>query len=122
MARHHRVGDRRVHRDGRRPGDQPRPATITGGPFNYRFEGTVDDNTIQLTTPSSDAHISLTAPPDPGCQFLAVLGEGFMTGMFQGGVPAIFEVTRTQEVATYQSSDENSTTTAQIKRSPLKQP
>jgi hypothetical protein len=98
------------------------PATITGGGFHYRFEGTVDDSTIQLTAPSDDAHVSVTAPPDPGCQFLGVLAEGILTCMLKSGIPAIFEVTRTQELATYQYSDEDSSLTAQIKRSPLVQP
>jgi hypothetical protein len=98
------------------------PATITGGAFHYRFEGTVDDNTIELTAPSDDAKVTVTAPPDPGCQFLAVLAEGVLTSMLKGGVPAIFEVTRTQEVATFQYSDADSSMTAQIKRSPLKTP
>jgi hypothetical protein len=98
------------------------PATITGGAFHYRFEGTVDNSTIQLTAPSDDAKVTVTAPPDPGCQFLGVLAEGFLTGMLRGGVPAIFEVTRTQEVATYEYSDDGATMTSQIKRSPLVKP
>ena len=98
------------------------PATITGAAFHYRFEGTVDDSVIELTAPSDDAHVSVTAPPDPGCQFLGALAEGIMTSMLQTGIPAIFDVTRTQELATYQYSGDGSSMTAQIKRSPLVQP
>lgn len=98
------------------------PATITGGAFHYRFEGTVDDNTIELTAPSDDAQVSVTGPPDLGCQLLAGLAQDVLTNMLKVGLPAIFEVTRTQEVATFQYSGDGITMTAQIKRSPLVQP
>jgi hypothetical protein len=98
------------------------PASIVGGAFHYRFEGEIDDSTITLTVPSDDATVHVTAPPDAGCQFLAALAEGVLTGLMRGGVPCFFEVTREQETATYQYSDEQGTVMAQIRRSPLTPP
>jgi len=98
------------------------PATITGGAFHYKIDGTVDDSQIQVTASSDDANVTVTAPPDLGCQVLAGLAQLFLTGFVRSGIPVVFDVTRTQEQATFGYSDETGSLEAQIKRSPLVQP
>jgi hypothetical protein len=97
------------------------PATISGGGFHYKLDGSVTDTQIELTASSDDANVSVTAPPDVGCQFLAALAQGFVTGFIRA-FPAVFQVTPTQDQASYAYGDSTGSLTAQIQRTPLVQP
>lgn len=98
------------------------PAHINGSGFHYRIEGTINGDQIELQTPSDDAKVTVTAPPNIGCQLLAGLGQLVLDVFVKAGIGLTFTATRTQELATFEFGDENGSIKAEIKRTPLVKP
>ena len=73
------------------------PVTIPGTGFHYAIDGTVTDTGFELRLTSPGAKISVDAPDDPSCQFLAQLAEGFINSFIEGPSPVDFDGSRPDE-------------------------
>jgi hypothetical protein len=77
------------------------PATIVGGPFHYSIDGSVGTGEVDLSVSSQDGHVSVTAPSNPVCQFLADFAEQFLNGFVTGPLDLPFELAAGQTSVTY---------------------
>jgi hypothetical protein len=77
------------------------PATIVGGPFHYSIDGSVGTGEVDLSLSSQDGHVSVTAPSNPVCQFLADFAEQFLNGFVTGPLDLPFELAPGQTSVTY---------------------
>ena len=92
------------------------PVTIPGAAFHYAIDGTVTDSGFELSLSSSDARITVDAPDDPTCQFLAQLAQEFVNNFIQGPFPIDFDLAPGQTSATISESDDSTEISATITR------
>ncbi len=92
------------------------PVSVAGSGFRYAIDGSVTDGGFELSLSSPDAHVTINAPSDPTCQFLAQLGQEFMNNFVQGPFPIDFELAPGQTSATVSDSSDTTEISATITR------
>lgn len=92
------------------------PASVPSSGFHYAIDGTVSDAGFELSLSSADAKVTVNAPSDPTCQFLAQLLQEFMNSFVQGPFPLAFELAPGQTSATVSDASGTTQFTATITR------
>ena len=90
--------------------------TIPGAGFRYAIGGSVTDTGFELSLTSADAKVSIDAPSDPTCQFLAQLAQEFVSNFIGGPFPVDFDVAAGQTSSTISEVDGTTEIDATITR------